>query len=141
MEALCKRCGAHVSPAWKFCPQCATAVEAATAPAPESKPAERAPGKGAFTGLFFGMVAVPLFLVVGSLLTITGIGAFIGIPMIVAGICAPLIGPMLGIGALHGTCPWCNSRIGAVAGISGFYCHVCSKRIAIEGRKFVRVGS
>jgi predicted amidophosphoribosyltransferase len=147
MEALCKHCGAYVSAAWKFCPQCATAVEPTKNTTPVNPPAvqpaagERAPAKGAFAGLFFGMVAVPLLLVVGSMLCLTGLGAFVGIPMIVAGICAPLIGPLLGVGALHGVCPWCGARIGAIGGITGFYCHVCSKRIAIEGRKFRRVGS
>jgi hypothetical protein len=35
------------------------------------------------------------------LLTITGIGAVIGIPMIIAAIVAPLAGPVLGMNKVH----------------------------------------
>lgn len=141
METLCKQCGAHVSSAWKFCPQCGVAVEDASQAESGSSAQEQAPAKGAFTGLLFGMLAVPLLFIVGTMLCLTGLGAFLGVPMILAGILAPLIGPLLGVGVLRGNCPWCNARIGAVAGITGFYCHMCSKRIAIEGRKFVKVGN
>jgi len=140
MESLCKKCGAHVSSAWKFCPHCSTAVETAPLP-PAPGQAEKAPARWAFAGLLYGLLAVPLLVIVGTMLCLTGLGAFLGVPMIIAGILAPLIGPMLGIGALRGTCPWCGARIGAVVGITGFYCHVCSKRIAIEGRRFVKVGN
>jgi len=39
--------------------------------------------------------------VVGSLLTITGFGAPIGIPMIIAAVFLPLAGPMFGMNRPH----------------------------------------
>ena len=95
--------------------------------------------KGAFTGLLFGMLVVPILAIVGAMLCLTGLGAILGVPMIIAAILAPLLGPMIGIGALHGTCPWCGTRIHSVITVPEFYCHGCSKRILIKDRKFIPV--
>jgi hypothetical protein len=100
---------------------------------------EKIPAKGAFGGLLLGMLVVPLLLIVGTMLCLTGLGAILGVPMIIAGILAPLLGPMIGIGAARGKCPWCGTAISAVGGITGFYCHACSKKIAVSDRKFVKV--
>jgi DNA-directed RNA polymerase subunit RPC12/RpoP len=85
------------------------------------------------------MLAVPILAIVGTMLCLTGLGAILGVPMIAAAILAPLLGPMIGIGVLHGACPWCGTRIHSIITVPRFYCHACSKRIAIEKRKFLRV--
>lgn len=54
---------------------------------------------GAFSGLYFGLIAMPLMLVVGIMLCLTGWGIFLGIPVLVAAIFAPLAGPLFGMGA------------------------------------------
>jgi DNA-directed RNA polymerase subunit RPC12/RpoP len=115
-----------------------TAV-ASPAPPTESAGTEKAPMKGAFTGLLFGMLVVPILAIVGAMLCLTGLGAILGVPMIVAAVLAPLLGPMIGIGALHGDCPWCGTRIHSVITVPQFYCHACSKRILIKDRKFIPV--
>lgn len=142
MNAQCSKCGAPIDAPWKFCPLCGTAIlhETITAAAPEAQPtpAEKAPVKGAFTGLLFGMLAVPILAIVGTMLCLTGLGAFLGVPMIIAAILAPLLGPMIGIGALHGTCPWCGIRIHSIITVPEFYCHACSNRVVIENHKFLR---
>ena len=138
METLCTQCGTHVAAPWKFCPQCGAAVERGQGHEAHH-PAEKAPVRGAFTGLLFGMLVVPLLVIVGTMLCLTGLGAFLGVPMIAVAVLSPLLGPMLGIGTLHGTCPWCETRIAIMTRSKGFYCHHCSHRIAIENREFVKV--
>ena len=95
--------------------------------------------KGAFTGLLFGMLVVPILAIVGTMLCLTGLGAFLGVPMIAATILSPLLGPMIGIGAMHGDCPWCGVRIHSIITVPQFFCHACSKRILIKDRKFIPV--
>jgi DNA-directed RNA polymerase subunit RPC12/RpoP len=100
---------------------------------------EKAPMQGAFGGLLFGALAVPILVVVGTMLCLTGLGAFLGVPLIIGAILAPLVGPLIGFGALRGRCPWCGSQVSSVLNNKAFYCHACSKRIAIQNRHFVRV--
>jgi DNA-directed RNA polymerase subunit RPC12/RpoP len=102
--------------------------------------AEKSPVEGAFSGLLFGTLAVPILVIVGTLLCLTGLGAFVGVPLIVGAVFAPLLGPLIGFGALRGKCPWCDSQVSSVLNAADFYCHACSKRIAIQSRKFVRAG-
>jgi hypothetical protein len=99
---------------------------------------ERGSVRWAFTGLLFGMLAAPILAIVGTMLCLTGLGAILGVPMIITAVLAPLLGPMIGIGALHGACPWCGIRIHSIITVPEFYCHGCSKPIVIEKRKFLR---
>ncbi len=138
MEGICRRCQSQLEAQWKFCPQCGLGVihEAAEHPAEAPVRPQSAPVLGAFSGLLFGLLAAPVMLIVGTMLCLTGLGAIAGIPMIIGGILAPLLGPMLGIGALRGKCPWCGARVSSVLRTQGFYCHVCSGRIAVVNRRF-----
>jgi DNA-directed RNA polymerase subunit RPC12/RpoP len=142
MEAQCSTCGGVLQSPWKFCPFCGTAgvqgienhenrVKAET-----EKP-EKAPAKGAFAGLLFGMIAVPILVIVGTMLCLTGLGAILGVPMILAAVLAPLLGPMIGLDALKGKCPSCGTSVSSVANARDFDCHACGKRIAIKHREFV----
>ncbi|HXR38170.1 MAG TPA: hypothetical protein VN776_03730 [Terracidiphilus sp.] len=125
---------------WKFCPQCGGAVvhevqELQSKVEPEAP--EKSPAPGAFGGLLFGMLAVPILVIVGTMLCLTGLGAILGVPMIIVAVFAPLLGPMLGMGALKGKCPWCGIAVSSVANTKDFDCHGCGKRIAIKHREFV----
>jgi predicted RNA-binding Zn-ribbon protein involved in translation (DUF1610 family) len=137
MDKLCSTCGQHIDPAWKFCPGCGSAYAPVANRTPKDSEPEAAPAKGAFSGLLFGMIAMPILLIVGAMLCLTGLGAILGIPMIIAGICAPLVGPMMGLGALKGDCPWCGIPVSSVANSKDFSCHGCGKRIAIKHRHIV----
>ena len=143
MEAQCSKCGARMDAPWKYCPHCGTVIsQEAPVPAPaassiEPVGTEKAPVRGAFGGLLFGMLAVPILAIVGTMLCLTGLGAILGVPMIAAAFLAPLIGPMIGIGELHGTCPWCKTRIHSIIAVPQFYCHACSKKVLIQDRKFL----
>lgn len=137
MEGHCSKCGVGLESTWKFCPHCggASVQEVQTAAEPE-KP-ERSGVPGALGGLLFGMLAVPILVIVGTMLCLTGLGAILGIPMILAAVFAPLLGPVIGLGALKGKCPWCGIAVSSVANKKDFDCHGCGKRIAIRHREFV----
>jgi DNA-directed RNA polymerase subunit RPC12/RpoP len=122
---------------WKFCPFCGAAnTPEARKMAPEERQKSSLPG--AFGGLLFGVVAAPVLIIPGTLLCLTGLGAILGVPMILGGICAPLLGPMVGLGALEGRCPWCGVAVSSIANKKDFNCHECGQRIAIVRREFVK---
>ena len=97
MSELCSKCGAHLSSPWRFCPLCG-AVIPTEAPQETQNPPEKAPMKGAFSGLLLGVIVTPMCIIVGTMLCLTGLGAILGIPMIIGGVLAPLLGPMIVIG-------------------------------------------
>jgi len=142
MEGQCSSCGLVLESPWKYCPSCGTvcarAVQAVEVQE-EAEPhvSEKAPVKGAFGGLLFGMLAVPILVIVGTMLCLTGLGAILGIPMILAAVVAPLMGPMIGFQALKGKCPWCGVSVSSIANVKDFACHNCGRRIAIKHRDFV----
>ena len=125
---------------WRFCPQCGKGCVVESHAERVHEPAERAPLKGGFSGMLFGMLAVPILVIVGTMLCLTGLGAILGIPMILAAVFAPLLGPMIGLGALQGKCPWCGVIVNSLAGTKDFDCHACGKRVAISHREFVAAG-
>jgi len=99
---------------------------------------EKMPYKGAYSGLHFGMLAVPILVVPGTLLCLTGLGAFFGVPMIILAIFAPLLGPMIVFGAVRGKCPWCGAQVSCVGHSDHLYCHACSQEIIVMHHEFVR---
>jgi len=138
MSGHCLKCGTQLEMLWGFCPHCGT--ESVRGPQ-EVVPVEheKAPVQGAFSGLLIGVLAVPILIIPGALLCLTGLGAFLGVPMILVGFFAPLLGPMVGIGTLRGKCPWCATPVNSViAGEKEFGCIACSKRIAVRHREFVK---
>jgi DNA-directed RNA polymerase subunit RPC12/RpoP len=94
--------------------------------------------EGAFGGLAVGLLAAPVLIILGTLLCLTGLGAILGVPLILGAIFAPLLGPMIGLGALKGNCPWCGEQLGAIASKQSFDCSHCKQRVLIRNRKFVR---
>ena len=134
MHSPCLKCGAHLESEWKFCPGCGAAAASDAAVPREHKPA---PAKAAFSGLLLGSIATPILIIVGGLLCLTGLGAFLGVPMIVAGILAPLAGPVIGLGSLNGKCPYCGAAITSLDARGSFNCEACQQRIAVVDHKFV----
>jgi len=137
MTDLCSKCGAQLSQPWRFCPLCGAEVppQADQQPAPEK---EKAPMRSAFSGLFFGVIITPMCLIVGTMLCLTGLGAILGIPMIIGGILAPILGPMICLGEPKGECPWCGTRVTNVFNTASFDCHECGKRIDAHNRHFIK---
>lgn len=139
MAGHCLRCAARLERTWRFCPLCGGTMKAENPELVERPMAENAPGKGGFGGLLFGMLAVPILVIVGTMLCLTGLGAILGIPMILAAVFAPLLGPVVGLGALKGKCPWCGVTVSSIINAKDFDCHACGGRVAIRNRKFVAV--
>jgi len=139
MNLTCQKCAAHLEKGWKFCPYCGTVNMGETErPAHEDIKHEKPPVKGAFGGLLLGILAAPVLIIYGGMICLTGLGVFLGVPMIVAGVCAPLLGSLLGINALKGKCPWCGAAVGSVALFDRFSCPACSKRIVVRKSELVR---
>lgn len=102
MEPVCSHCGEQLATSWIFCARCGAHVVSPAEP-PEVHPdPEQPPVTGAFSGLYMGLIAAPVMVIVGAMLCLTGLGAFVGIPMIIGGILAPLAGPVFGMGAVKG---------------------------------------
>jgi DNA-directed RNA polymerase subunit RPC12/RpoP len=135
MNRFCSKCRAQIETPWGFCPHCgaANAPEAAEPIAPEEH--EKAPVRGALGGLLFGVLAAPVLIIVGTMLCLTGLGAIGGIPLIIAGVCAPLLGPMLGLDAHKGNCPWCGTKISSMPLFDAFKCPSCSGKIAVKNHR------
>jgi hypothetical protein len=88
--------------------------------------------EGAFSGMALGMIAAPLMIVAGIMLCMTGWGLFLGVPVIIGGILAPLAGPIFGMGERKGKCPSCGTRVVTVADGRVHHCPACSKDFAVE---------
>ena len=141
MNGTCSKCQAHLEAAWKFCPLCgAVGVQETRGLEHEHHEHEKAPVKGAFGGLLLGLLAAPVLIIYGGMICLTGLGVFLGVPMIIAGVCAPLLGSLMGINALKGKCPWCGVSVGSVARFDRFSCPACSKRIVVRKSELMRSG-
>jgi len=91
-----------------------------------------------FSGMFFGVIVTPMCLIVGTMLCLTGLGAILGVPVIIGGILAPILGPMICLGEPKGKCPWCGTKVTNVFNASSFDCHECGKRIDAHDRHFIK---
>jgi cytochrome b561 len=98
MTDLCTHCGEHLAVPAIFCARCGARAFRPPEAHHEHPPAEKAPVTGAFSGLYFGIIALPLMLVVGILLFLTGWGIIFGLPVLVLAIFAPLARPLFGMG-------------------------------------------
>jgi predicted RNA-binding Zn-ribbon protein involved in translation (DUF1610 family) len=141
MNGNCLKCGVQLEVAWKFCPHCGVerAYEAQE-PVHAHQEREKAPVKSGFSGLFFGLIAAPVLVIAGGLICLTGLGVFLGVPLIVAGVLAPLIGLVMGLNAMHGTCPWCSADLSGVGIFDRFSCPKCSQRIVLRKHEMMRAG-
>lgn len=139
MSGSCIQCGASLQDSWKFCPHCgALRAPSPTTPAEKSPPHEPAPARYAFGGLFFGLVTAPVLIIYGTMISLLGPWMVLGIPMIILGICAPILGPYLAINAVRGKCPWCGAKISSIGPVDAFFCHACSKRIVVVKRELLK---
>jgi len=136
MAAQCPKCGAHITGSFVFCPGCGTKVDSLTHHEPP--PPEKAPVKQAFGGLLLGGLVAPAMIVTGAMLCLTGLGAFLGVPLIIGGVIAPLVGPVVGIESLRGNCPWCGAKVSSLNAKGSFACEACGKPVAVQDHKFVQ---
>jgi Zinc-ribbon containing domain len=93
--------------------------------------------EGASYGCLAGSAMYGCLAFIGIILTLTGIGAIIGIPLIIIGILMFFIGPLLGLGTLKGECPWCGNLVTVMG--KGQDCPICKKRIVVKDKKFIKI--
>jgi hypothetical protein len=131
MNAPCTKCGIPLEMSWTFCPKCGLTISREAKPHAEAAEHERSSVPGAFGGLLFGVITAPVLLIFGTLLCLTGLGAFLGVPMIISGILAPLAGPMLGMGEHKARCPNCHTREITIADSKLHVCPNCDHEFAL----------
>ena len=136
----CSKCGSHLDSPWKFCPNCGTVAVAPPAPV-HPQEHEKVPAKYGFIGLFFGLIAAPVFLIYGTMISLLGPWMVVGIPMILLGLACPVLGPYLAINAVRGACPWCGAKISSFGPLDAFYCHACSQKILVRDGHMLRAES
>ena len=136
MKKTCPKCNTALQSAWSFCPGCGTAVPKEPAVHP---PAEPTPVRATYSGLLFGLVAAPVCIIVGIMLSLTGLGLFVGVPLIILGILAPLIGPLIGFRSMRGNCPWCGAPVSSLESTQSFDCDTCHRPIVIRDHKYVAI--
>ncbi len=140
MNAQCTKCGLTLSLPWSFCPHCGLAITHETRVDLPPQERSRSSMPGAFGGLLLGVIAAPVLIIVGTLLCLTGLGAILGVPMILFGVVAPLAGPLIGIGERKCKCPECGTRIISVVDGKMHYCPTCDKEFALGDHQLVQAG-
>jgi DNA-directed RNA polymerase subunit RPC12/RpoP len=122
---------------WSFCPHCGAAISHQIHKQAPPAPAEHTSAPGGFGGLLFGVLLAPVLIIVGVLISLTGLGAILGIPMIIAGVVAPLAGPLLGLNAHQGKCPGCGTAVSTMAGADSYDCPTCNRKFAVLHKEAV----
>lgn len=128
MNAHCAKCGEALVTEWSFCPHCGVSIDQVSREAQEH---QGTPAKGAFSGMYIGLIAAPILIISGVMLCLTGWGLFFGVPFILLGILAPLFGPIVGMGEHKGKCPSCGTRMISIDDSKEHECPVCNERFAI----------
>jgi DNA-directed RNA polymerase subunit RPC12/RpoP len=89
------------------------------------------------TGCLFGSFGAGVIFIIGMLLTATGIGAIIGIPLMIVGIIFPFVN--IGNSTLIGSCPYCGNEIIALKNEPGVTCKACKQRIIVRDGIFYKL--
>ena len=133
MNRHCTQCGTDLVEAWSFCPSCGTRLEEKRV---SSKPHwhEFAPSKGAYGGLVYGVVTAPILILAGVMICLTGWGIFLGIPIVLIGIMAPLAGTLFGIGEHQGKCPKCGVRVISNSDHLAHACPHCGEPFSVDAK-------
>jgi hypothetical protein len=131
MNAQCAKCHLALESGWSFCPACGTAAESPHPASPQEH--ENHPVRGAFGGLMYGLIAAPILIIAGIMVCLTGWGLFLGVPIIVLGILAPLGGPIFGMNEHAAKCPVCGTRVVTLADGKEHACPSCAARFAVSG--------
>lgn len=137
MDAQCSKCRMALKSQWGFCPKCGKAVAQEHVMPPEE---EHVPARGAFGGLLYGLIAAPILIIAGVMLCMTGWGLFLGVPMMVLGVLAPLAGPLFGMAEHAGKCPACGTLMITNSDGLAHDCPTCNQRFAIGPHGVVSAG-
>ncbi len=137
----CPFCAEEIKQEAIFCKHCKSYL--VSLPGQSSAGSTQAKGAktiGVASGCLVGLGCGIWFIILGIILSFTGIGAIIGIPMIIIGILMPFVGPIMGLTAIKGKCPYCGSDITSSSTAQGVNCKACNNRVVIKGKKFIKIG-
>jgi len=83
---------------------------------------------GGLTGTAIGFVLIAI----GIMVSLTGVGLIIGVPLILAGVAYPLIARSM----IRGQCPYCGRNVSALNSKPGINCPECGRDIVIRDKKY-----
>ncbi len=109
-----------------------------TAPRHPTNTTQSAKAVGVAAGTTLGFGCGVMLFVVGLLISLTGIGVIIGVPLMLAGILTPIFGLLMGLAKIKGPCPYCGTLVYASSSDPGVTCPGCKKRIVIRQKQFVQ---
>jgi hypothetical protein len=142
---FCTSCGTQLQEGAKFCTACGRPTVASTQPYQPTPVVTQAKGSGAVgatSGLVGGLGCSVFLGIIGLALCFTGIGALIGIPMILAAFGTPIMGFFQGMKAIEGPCPYCEKPIFCSSvhqRKGGITCPACKNRVVIRGKTLVKL--
>ena len=132
----CRECSKEISTEATVCPNCgAPYPHGKSVVEPHEAKGTKAKGDKLAGVLAATDVGLGCLIPAGVLISLTGIGAIIGIPMIIAGISAPIAG----LASIKGPCPYCGSTVKTMKTIQGVTCSACKNRVLVRDGKFYRV--
>jgi DNA-directed RNA polymerase subunit RPC12/RpoP len=95
--------------------------------------------KNTLLGTIGGIGLGGALIVLGILLSLTGLGAIIGIPVAFIGFVMALSGPFSGFFVLEGPCPYCGTQITTSKTKQGVTCGGCKQRVLIRDKQLVKI--
>lgn len=136
----CPRCKCHIEASLRMC-SCGHDFFPQPVPVSTRTEIQNTPVLNTATGCVAGSTMGVLLILGGSLVSLTGIGAIIGIPMIIAGIGCFVAGPIAGakMKVVDGVCPYCNGKVQTFATIRALDCPECKQRILFRDGLFTRI--
>ncbi|WP_052087699.1 hypothetical protein [Paenibacillus wynnii] len=88
-------------------------------------------------GFVFGVGCLIFGIPVGIVLSLTGIGALLGIPLILASIGMPIYGALHMRNSKKLICPSCSHSISIIGNETGVTCPTCKKRLVSQGERYI----
>lgn len=143
MSRKCPFCAEEIKFEAVKCKHCGAALDGGNAHEPPIKntsdkgnPLRRASFvKGLGVSVLFGIVAIGL----GGLLTVTVIGAIVGVPMIFIGGGAIVLSPLMFLAMSEGACPYCQHEAVIMNGKKVVKCSSCKNRFSVRDASLHRI--